>query len=90
METLSIDKETLQKLRHALPFGGLKLLGERASYSTVYLNKFFKGETKISAENERIIAEAKKIINEFADNSERVKSEIMDCLKRNSIPTKLY
>jgi hypothetical protein len=89
-ELYEIDKDTLKKLREALPFGGLKLLGERAKYSTVYLNRFFKGDTKISTENERIIKEAQKIIREFSDNSERMKAEIMDCLKRNSKPEKLY
>jgi hypothetical protein len=90
METLSIDKETLQKLRMALPFGGLKMLAVRANYSTVYLNKFFKGDTKISAENEKIIFEAQKIIRQFSENSAKMKVEIMETLRNNSTPTKLY
>ena len=85
-----IDKNTLRKLREALPFGGLKLLAERAGFSTVFLHKFFKGDTTINDENKRIITEAQKIIREYQDQSEAMKAEIMECLKRNSKPKKLY
>ena len=84
-----IDKNTLRKLREALPFGGLKLLAERAEFSAVFLNKFFKGETTINDDNKRIITEANKIIIEHQEKSEALKAEIMECLNRNSKYKKL-
>jgi hypothetical protein len=85
-----IDKDTLKKIKEGLPFGGLKLLAERAGYSTNFLHKFFRGDATVNEDNKKILLEASKIIREYQDKSEGLKSEIMDCLKRNSTPTKLY
>jgi hypothetical protein len=85
-----IDKETLKKLKDSLPFGGLKLLAERAGYSTNFLHKFFRGEATVNNNNKKILSEASKIIREYQERSENLKKEIMDCLNRNSTPQKLY
>jgi hypothetical protein len=82
-----IDKETLLKLKENLPFGGLKLLAERAGYSTNFLHKFFKGNATINDSNKVILTEASKIIREYQDKSEALKKEILACLERNSKPT---
>jgi hypothetical protein len=85
-----IDKETLKKLKENLPFGGLKLLAERAGYSTNFLHKFFKGEATVNDSNKKILSEATTIIREYQEKSEKLKKEIVDCLQRNSKPSKLY
>jgi hypothetical protein len=82
--------EDLQKIRIALPFGGMKLLAEKSGYSTGFLSRFFRGQANINKKNQIIISEASKIIRDYQDKSESLKSKVMDCLKRNSTPTKLY
>jgi hypothetical protein len=84
------DKDTLQKIRFALPFGGMKKLHERTGYSTGFLSRFFQGHANINEKNQIIISEANKLIRDYMDNTEKTKEEIMKCLIRNSNPTKLY
>jgi hypothetical protein len=88
-ETKQYDKKSLRDLRMALPFGGVKLLAQKANCSTMTIQRFFKGEMAITDKNIVIAAEAVKLIQDYQNRAEKTKAELMACLK-NSKPSKPY
>lgn len=65
MQTIIIlPKQTLKKLRKSLPHGAIDIITTRTGYHRNYVSMILTGERNINEENEIIIREAKKIIEE--------------------------
>jgi transcriptional regulator with XRE-family HTH domain len=84
------DKETLKRIRESLPYRAVKLVAERSGFSTQTVRRFFRGEMTVDESSFKIIRQVNKLQREYEASAEKTNAEIMEALKRNSTPPKLY
>lgn len=57
-------KETLAKMKEALPMGGIQTIADKTKYHRNYVARVLKGECPLNANNMEIIRETQKMLRE--------------------------
>ncbi len=78
ISVMKIEKDTLDKLKAALPHGAIKQIATTLSYSYEYTCGVFSGKFNTNLD---MIREAQKIIRDAKDNKETLEKEINNTLK---------